>query len=266
MKRDEPFIDRTLHSRFECKYMVNSLLVPEIRQYMQPFVKPDRFAALQKGYRYPICSLYRDTDDLALYMQTVGGLKNRFKLRVRTYSDDPSTPVFFEVKKKMDTVVHKVRAQLDRQQARAVLTRGKQELFDSLEPLVGDLERFDNFVSLISARPTLRVKYVREPYESKGGDPLRITFDSQLQHAITLDDKLWHNQGHWNTTPLDGTILEIKFTGLYPAWVTDLVQLFGLKRQPVPKYIMCMDHALENGRWASATLGGEILPPGYLDI
>jgi len=76
-------IDRTLHSRFECKYMVNSLLVPEIRQYIQPFVEPDRFAALHPGYRYPICSLYLDTDDLALYMQTVGGLKNRFKLRVR---------------------------------------------------------------------------------------------------------------------------------------------------------------------------------------
>ena len=42
MKRNELSIDRTLHSRFECKYMVNSLLVPEIRQYIQPFVEPDQ--------------------------------------------------------------------------------------------------------------------------------------------------------------------------------------------------------------------------------
>jgi len=266
MKRNELRIDRTLHSRFECKYMINSLLVPEIRQYIQPFVEPDRFAALHKGYCYPICSLYLDTDDLALYLQTVGGLKNRFKLRARTYSDDPSTPVYFEVKKKMDRIVHKVRTRLDREQARAVLTGGKQGLLENLEPLVADLREFDHFVSLIAAKPALRVKYIREPYESKGGDPVRITFDSQLQHAITLDDALWHDQGRWNTTPLDGTILEIKFTGLYPPWVSDLVQLFGLKQQPVPKYIMCMDHALEDGRWSSATLAGATLPPGYLDL
>jgi len=147
-----------------------------------------------------------------------------------------------------------------------VLTGGKQGLLERLGPLVGDLNEFDHFVSLIAAKPALRVKYIREPYESKGGDPVRITFDSELQHAITLDDKLWHNQGHWNTTPLDGMIVEIKFTGLYPSWITDLVQLFGLKQQPVPKYIMCMDHALEYGRWSSANLAGETLPPGYLDL
>ena len=47
-----------------------------------PFTEPDNFAALCKGYRYPICSLYLDSPDLALYRQTVAGEKDRFKLRV----------------------------------------------------------------------------------------------------------------------------------------------------------------------------------------
>jgi hypothetical protein len=266
MNRNEPRIDRTLHSRFECKYVVDPLLIPEIRRYIEPFAESDRFAALHEDRRYPICSLYLDTEDLRLYMQTVGGEKNRFKLRVRSYSDDPATPVFFEVKKKVDRVVHKVRGRLDRKQAKAFLTKGSAGLSREAGKPDAELSEFENYVSLIAAKPALRVKYIREPYESKGGDPVRITFDSQLQHAITLDDKLWHDQGRWNTTPLEGTIIEIKFTGLFPPWVNDVVQRFGLKQQPVPKYIMCMDHALEEGRWSSATIAGSTLPPGYLDM
>jgi hypothetical protein len=40
----------------------------------------------------------------------VAGEKARFKLRVRTYSDDPSSPAFFEVKEKTNKVVSKRRA------------------------------------------------------------------------------------------------------------------------------------------------------------
>ena len=41
-----------------------------------------------------------DSDDLRLYYQTVGGEKDRFKLRVRTYSDRPNAPTFFEVRRR----------------------------------------------------------------------------------------------------------------------------------------------------------------------
>ena len=99
--------DITLASRFECKYLISPVLVPALRKIIRPFTRPDPFAALVEGYRYPICSLYLDSDDLRLYQQTVGGEKNRFKLRVRSYSDDPASHVFFEVKSKVNNIVRK---------------------------------------------------------------------------------------------------------------------------------------------------------------
>ena len=70
--------DITLYSRYECKYAISPLVLPALRQFIEPFMRPDPFASLQPGYRYPICSLYLDTEDLHLYQQTARASSARF--------------------------------------------------------------------------------------------------------------------------------------------------------------------------------------------
>jgi hypothetical protein len=254
--------DITLRSRFECKYLISPLLVPSLREFIQPFMRPDRYAALHDGNRYPICSLYLDTDDLLLYMQTVGGEKNRFKLRIRTYSDEPSAPAFFEVKRKINNIVQKRRAVMDRGRTRAIVEGGLNGwLQDDSQDVLGDLKFFSSHLTLAGAKPLIKIRYLREAYESKGGDPVRITIDTELMHAVTLDTELSHAQGRWVATPVDGTILEIKFTERFPSWVADVVRTFGLKQQPVPKYVWSVDHVLMAGRESVLALAGFDLPP-----
>ena len=118
-------VDRTLSSRFECKYVVAPELADAMRQFIDPFVEPDPYAARRSDHRYRICSLYLDSDALDLYQQTTGGHKNRFKLRVRTYSDAPGSPAFFEIKSKINNIVAKRRAAVPRQR-RARVRRGRQ--------------------------------------------------------------------------------------------------------------------------------------------
>jgi len=253
--------DITLSSRYECKYLISPLLVPEIREFIQPFMQPDRFAALREGHRYPVCSLYLDSQDLLLYQQTVGGEKNRFKLRIRSYSDLWSSPVFFEVKRKINNIVQKRRARLVRCDAADFLEqRMDGSGFHAVPTPADDLEYFACHMELAAARPLLRVRYRREAYESKGGDPVRITIDTELMHAVTLDTDLSHEHGRWVSTPVDGNILEIKFTEMFPSWIRDLVQMFGLKQQPVPKYVMSVDHMMLEGRESVLNLAGFTMP------
>jgi hypothetical protein len=254
--------DITLRSRFECKYLISPLVVPSMRAFIQPFMQPDRYAALREGNRYPISSLYLDTDDLLLYMQTVGGEKNRFKLRIRTYSDEPSSPAFFEVKRKVNNIVQKRRAALNRDRTLGILEHGLDSWLNELSgDLLADIGYFTSHMSLAGAKPVIRIRYMREAYESRGGDPVRITIDTELMHAITLGANLSHTEGRWVATPVDGTILEIKFTERYPTWVSDLVRAFGLKQQPVPKYVWSVDHVLMGGRESTLSLAGFDLPP-----
>jgi hypothetical protein len=80
-------------------------------------------------------------------------------------------------------------------------------------------------------------------------------------HAVTLDDSWSHGTGRWVTTPVGETIIEIKFTERFPSWINDLVRIFGLKQQPVPKYVMSVEHSLIGGRESVVSLAGFTLPP-----
>jgi len=254
--------DVTLRSRFECKYIISPASVPAIREFIQPFMAPDRYAARWENNRYAICSLYLDGQNLGLYQQTVGGEKNRFKLRVRTYDDEPDSPVYFEVKRKLNNIVSKQRAALSRHEATRLVKHGVNGWMDCLPAeAIDDLNCFALYADLTNARPLVRVKYMREAYEARGGDPVRITIDTELMHAVTLDHDLGHKTGRWVTTPVTGSILELKFTERYPEWISDLVHAFGLKQQPVPKYVMSVDHLLLEGREAALTMAGFFLPP-----
>jgi hypothetical protein len=254
--------DPTFASRFECKYRISPLHAPQVRQFIEPFMRPDPYAAVCPGFRYPICSLYLDTDDLALYGQTVAGEKNRYKLRIRSYSDDPATPIFLEIKRKMNNVVSKRRARLTRAQALALMNGSSYEWLDELPEVDReDALAFDHQCGLVGAKPVCKVKYFREAYESRGSDPLRVTLDTDLMHAVSFDHDFSLSGGRWVATPVEGTILEIKYTDLFPHWIVDLVRFLGLRQGPLPKYILSVDHMLNHSRETALSIAGFTLPP-----
>jgi hypothetical protein len=238
MTSQSPRTDDTLLSRVECKYLVSKEKLAGIREFIQPFVFLDRYAKHHPDGRYPISSLYLDSPNLALYQSTAKGLKNRFKLRVRTYSDTPSDPAFFEVKKRMNGIVYKFREAVSREEAVDLLERNSLDT-----PPDTDLSKFITLRELHGAEPLMRVKYMREAYVSQNADPVRITFDDELEGAVTLDAEFSHEEGDWLSVPMDHTILEVKFTNLYPSWVSKLVQEFQLERTSVPKYVLCVEEA-----------------------
>ena len=80
-------------------------------------------------------------------------------------------------------------------------------------------------------------------------------------HAVTLHHDLTFGSGRWVSTPVNGVILELKFTERFPDWVADLARIFGLKQQPVPKYVWSVDHVLMGGRESALGLAGFTLPP-----
>ena len=202
--------DRTLTSRYEWKYFVPASILPSIRAMVQPFVRPDHFARQHADRRYPIVSLYLDGDGLELYRTTVEGHRNRFKLRVRAYDDDPKSPVFLEVKKRSNVVVRKTRARVSREVAEAVLSGRPAPLSE-----VEGASEFALRLGELGARPLVRVRYMREAYESVHGDPVRFTIDTEVEHAMTATNNLaLEAHRDWEKTPTEGAIVELKFSAV----------------------------------------------------
>jgi len=176
----------------------------------------------------------------------------RFKLRVRRYEDDPRSPTFFEIKKRLNNIVMKDRALLDSETAGSLLDMQRVGPARIAPGMTADNEHpvVSNFLRLarmIDARPVLGVRYLREAYESRGVDPVRITFDSNLEYAVLRSGYAYDEKLRWRRTRIEGVILEIKFTNRFPGWLSALARTFELDRRPVPKYVMSLDQAIARG-------------------
>lgn len=242
--------DTLLVNRYEFKYLIPPRLVQPTRDFIRPFVLPDRFADSQSESSYSICSLYFDTANLELCRKTLRGEKNRYKLRIRSYSEEPDQPVFLEVKRRIDAMVMKRRCRVSRTEALAILGRDSCPVLDLTSELRAGVDEFLTLAAA-GARPVLRVKYQREAYEARGPEPVRITLDTDLWHAVSPALDLSHNGSGWCRTPVDGVVLEIKFTEQCPSWVAALVRALDLGRLSVPKYCLSMVCAVREGRYRS---------------
>ncbi len=241
-------VDRMLACRYEMKYVVDEIKAAGIVRYIRPFLQPDRYSKLQRGGMYPIVSLYLDAPDLQLCRESLTGVKNRFKLRIRSYTDEPEYPRFLEIKRRINQVILKSRARVMDQNVPGLLQgRSLPPQGYTTDELA--LNQFQLYVASIHAGPMVLIRYMRQAFEGTSEDRVRVTFDRELYYKVTqepcvrLDGSGW--QYHALTTGY--TILEIKFTGRYPAWLSRLVRDFELEVMPVSKYATSITQACRLG-------------------
>src|SRR5437660_12926952 len=101
--------DRMQQQRFELKYLITEATALLVRDFVRSYLEMDEFSVGRPNYSYPVHSLYLDSDDLKLYWRTINGDKNRFKLRLRYYSTSADSPIFFEIKRRMNNCILKQR-------------------------------------------------------------------------------------------------------------------------------------------------------------
>jgi len=176
--------DRLQRSRIEQKYIITEEVALQIRDYVRSFLELDVNCVGKPNYSYPVHSLYLDSDDLKLYWATINGDKNRFKLRLRFYDDKPDTPVFLEIKRRVNKYSTKRRAGLRRD---AVERLFAGETLQSDHLVSNDPEHHSALQDAceqmreIQARPALHVGYFREAYMPHDDNSVRLTMDRAVR-------------------------------------------------------------------------------------
>lgn len=231
-----------LVNRHELKYFVSESQATIIKELIKPHLKLDRYCEIQPSGTYPLSSLYLDSHDLRLCRESLEGHKNRFKLRIRRYSDDPSCPSFFEIKRRMNRVIIKNRARVNHHNIEELL------LYPALLYKDGNgdrdiLRQFQLYMGSVCARPIVQIRYVREAYEGLLDNSIRITFDRKLAYKISEKAEVSLDGGGWHYYPMKGIILEIKFTEFYPPWLSYVVKCLELHQQSISKYTRSVKHA-----------------------
>jgi len=232
-----PLTDRTLRCRHELKYHISESKAEAIAQFIKPYLQLDRYCKLHRSGDYPIVSLYLDSNDLQLCRESLGGHKNRFKLRIRSYTDEPDYPRFLEIKRRINTIIMKSRARVmhsDVPTLLAALPLPPQNYTADTETI----NQFQFYMNNIRARPVVLVRYIRQAYEGGLENRVRVTFDRELAYHVTSLPEVRLAGGAWqrNAYTLGGVILEVKFTTHYPVWLSRMAKCFNLRQQSISKY------------------------------
>ena len=231
--------------RYEFKYLVPSEQYGALRNALQPFLTPDRFAMQQPNGRYTVRSIYFDTPDFEMYHTKIDGIAHRLKVRLRGYNvgHDEST-VFMEIKRKYEGPILKNRSDASFGLVKQLFAGG------SFDDLASEIQNPDNarrfFYQILSRnlRPVVNVVYEREPFVGKTLDPendFRVTFDLQLRGlAYPSVENLFEEVGPQYAYP-GFFILEVKFNRFCPAWMKPLLEDFQLRKEPASKYVGTID-------------------------
>lgn len=230
-------VDKTLACRHELKYHLTESRARVVAAFVKEYLPVDRYCKLQRGGDYPIVSLYMDSEQLHLCRESIDGRQNRFKLRIRSYTDEPNYPCFFEIKRRINTVIMKSRARVmhgDIKHLVAGLPLPPQNYNVDMKVL----NQFQLYVTNLQARPTVLIRYMRQAFEGDSDNRVRVTFDRQLCYKVTNKPEVKLGGSGWQRNPftVGGVILEVKFTGSYPIWLSRMVKYFDLKSMSISKF------------------------------
>jgi len=227
-------------NRYEIKYLVDVAEAAELREEIEQRLDRDRHSG---DAGYGIWSVYYDTRQLRFYWEKIEGLKFRRKLRVRHYGDRFSvrddTPVYVEIKQRVNRVTQKRRVRLPYRDAlrlcdgrRLVGHEPAQRAF---------LEEVLDLVVRLDLRAVAMTGYQRHAYVGRGAEVgLRVTFD----HRIRGRDRDFHlgaDAQNRLIVPARKAIMEVKANERVPYWLTDLTARRNLQVVRVSKYCQSVE-------------------------
>ena len=234
--------DRAQRSRREIKYLIKEDTALAVRSFVSCYLEPDEFAIGKADNSYTVHSLYLDSNNLDTYRASfIIGERNRFKLRIRYYDDNPDSPVFFEIKRRINEGIVKQRARVRREAVHSLLI-GESPTRDHLQSWHpqhwADLLDFWRLVETIEAAPRAHNAYMREAYVTAGKATARVTIDRAVRLGPEFGGDLPIALENGVEVYAGFVILELKFTELMPTWMIEMVRGFDLTKSGAAKYGM----------------------------
>lgn len=215
--------------RHELKYTITNLERIVLMNKLNYLLNRDKNC---KDDKYIITSVYFDDFKNTAYMQKINGDPFRYKYRIRFYNNDTSF-LKLERKSKIHQMTNKTSASITLNEVKQIYN-GDYEFLKSKNE-----EIFKDFYIKLSQgliKPKVIVKYDRVAYIHPVGN-LRITFDSNIQtsnNTVNIFDK---NINYVPVMNADELILEIKFNGVIPDYIKNIIQTVNTMQSSSSKYV-----------------------------
>ena len=239
-------------NRFELKYLTPLVQAERFKRDLCAYLAPDGNGDARGAYE--LSSLYYDSPDYRFYWEKVDGIKFRRKLRIRRYGDnaplDAESPVFVEIKQRVDRVTQKRRVLLPYHKALSLCNAREAPAHDLADRAV--LEELAAMTWEYNLRPASLIRYRREAWVGGEYDVgLRVTFDTDLRYCVNLYDaaalQLDSSYTERLLFPADWAVIEIKVNERIPYWLTELVAAHNLGLVRLSKYCQSIERMKAEG-------------------
>ncbi len=231
--------DQMQLQRWELKYIIPEDVALAVRDFVRPYLELDEYGSKRPDLSYTIHNLYLDSEDLEIYWGTINGDKNRYKLRLRFYEDKPQSPIFFEIKRRMNEAILKQRGGVKRASVESVLSGqlpAVSELVSGDPRQLSAIQRFVELATHHRASPVAHVRYEREAWISPHDNSVRVTLDRNVLISPEFVTRFTEQMDDPISVFGRLVILELKFTGRFPDWFKEMVRIFHLRQGSASKY------------------------------
>ena len=187
-----------------------------------------------KGDGYYVYNIYYDNENNSVIRQSVQKPKYKEKLRVRSYEiPTDEDKVFVEIKKKIFGVVNKRRIFIPIKYVDDLLERAiVPPLTDPVEKQIANEILY--FQKVYNSKPTLFLSYHRYAFAGKEDKSFRVTLDFEV---TTRRESLDLRKGNFGESLIgDSCIMEVKFVGMMPLWLTEFFKENGILKRSISKY------------------------------
>lgn len=218
--------------RVEEKYICTEGELRILAGRLSPFMEEDAHHG-EEG-RYQIRSLYFDDYDNTCFAETMDGVNDRKKFRIRIYGGC-ADKISLEIKYKCSGMTKKESCPLTERQCRAVMA-GKVPSYQKGDPKVLHMLFLAMRTSLL--RPVVIVQYERTAYINKTGN-VRVTFDRNISASADIRNFLDPKLRLLPVMEKGKHVLEVKYDEVLPSYIAQALETGRQQQTPYSKYREC---------------------------
>lgn len=199
----------------------------------------------QTGNSYNVRSIYFDTSDDSMLKESLDGLNHRNKFRIRTYGNSDDSIIRLEKKTSIGQLKSKTSCILTKEYVSSIL---QDPIFNSVsEHKKSPLDEFYILKKTKQLTPKVIVNYERSAYVKNDGN-IRITFDRNIGASTQIPEFFNETLLTHEILPSHLGLIEIKYDGIFPGYLSRLLNLSNLQRISFSKYGLCRNILEHNGR------------------
>ncbi|MBE6003274.1 MAG: polyphosphate polymerase domain-containing protein [Lachnospiraceae bacterium] len=215
-------------TRTERKFVIGKFQAEKIFNRLLKALPGDPFAGNEP---YFVRSLYFDSYYNDDYFDKLDGIKNRKKIRIRTYnrSDDI---IKLELKQKSGDAQHKKSYSISKQQVKDMCSGRYEFLLHSGDP---HMEQIYYIMKKEVYRPKCIIEYQRRAFAVPTND-IRITFDTDICTSEGNLDLFADKNCFRPSSAFDLVVLEVKYNRFLLSYVKDLLKMDYIEETSYSKY------------------------------